>query len=176
MNLAVLMNLAALLFPLIINRFEQVTGGEASLTHFVIANAVLMVLWPILNSIMVIYFATVINHKAVARFCSHPFWQVFNKLGLVIFLVHWEIIVLGFTSYEQGAPYGYTFEAYIMYGFVIMWSILSAIAIHVLFETPMSTLLMMLINTRKSTKTWQCTFPVHDCSKFESPLQSQVKS
>lgn len=120
------------------------TGRVVSNGEFALGNFVLCVCWPILNVMLIIPATSVYNHKALIRFLSHSFWHAFNRLGLCMFLIHWEILLYATTNYEQAATYGFVTDVMKMWSFGIYVSIVMAAAVHVLFEAPISRLTMII--------------------------------
>ena len=125
--------------------FEQ-TNRIVKLEEFLFFNALAMILWPILNAILILNYTTTYNHTHIVRFCSHSFWHIFNRLGLCIFLVHWEIIFIALTNFEQGPGYGFLTEIYKIWGLGVFFSIVLALILHLLVEAPLSTLLIITGN------------------------------
>lgn len=133
-----LLVLLVLLLPIAGKMMEQSTGHAAGLVEVVTANATLAVLWPTLNCLLILYLSTVVNHKT--RFFNHHIWQVSSKLVLSIFLIHWEILSVIYTK-SEAPPLGYWSELWVTTTFAIVWSIILAIILHILFEVPMTALL-----------------------------------
>lgn len=107
-------------------------------------NSLTTVIWPILNSQLIIFATTIYNHKALVRFLSHSFWHILNKLGLMIYLVHWEIIFTTLTSHDEAPTYGYMTDIMKTWAFGIFISILVAFVAHILIEAPLSRLIMVI--------------------------------
>lgn len=145
-TVAVLGHIIIVFLPIIGRRVFEITGRLASLDEFVVFNVVIMILWPILNSLLVLVGTTIYNHMVVARFMSHTFWHVFNRLGLCIFLVHWELIFIAITSGDQG-HYGTVNDVMRLWAYGVYVSIVLAFVIHILIETPLSNLLTLLGKT-----------------------------
>lgn len=120
------------------------SSNSVNLKLFISFNFLITMIWPILNSQLIIFASTVYNHKAIVRFLSHSFWHTFNKLGFVIYLVHWEIIFITMTMHDEAPTYGYMTDVMKMWAFGIFISILIAFLVHILIEAPLSRLIMVI--------------------------------
>lgn len=142
--LTAIAHLVIIFLPIIGHRFYLKTGKLITTEQFVGFNALLMTLYPILNSIMILNFTTVNNHRVLIRFCSHAFWHAFNKLGLLIYLVHWEIVFIGLTNFEQAPSYGFVTDVMKSWSFGIFVSIVVAFTIHIVIEQPFTRIVMLV--------------------------------
>lgn len=140
-----LIHIAILFLPIIGHYIYEYNRNLVTLEQFVGVNVALIIVWPILNAILLINITTVNNHSILIRFLRHSFWHIFNRLGLCIFLVHWEVIFIGITSYEQGPDYLFVTDVMKTWAFGLYVSILLAFAIHVFIESPVSRLTTVLI-------------------------------
>lgn len=134
-----------LILPVLGGKITQWTGATTTMNEFIAINIILLVSWPIMNSILIIYCATVVNHKVVMRFFSHPFWNTFNKLGLSIFLIHWEIMFVCYTNFEQAPTFGFKTDVIKMWAFGTVWSIMISVLIYILIEAPLLALFIRFI-------------------------------
>ena len=142
-----LMMLLLIVSPAINYRVIQFTGRLASTTEFVISNTVVSIAWSIIVGLLVLHEATVGNHLPLARFFSHTFWHAFNRLGLCIYMVHWEILFVGVTSFEQGPSYGFMADALKLWCLGMVASIAISFLIHILIEQPLSALSTLILTT-----------------------------
>lgn len=140
-----MMHILIFISPVVGGWLVQSTGVSPTMKEFVAINILLLILWPMLNSILIIYCSTVVNHKVVMRFFSHPFWYTFNKLGLPIYLIHWEIMFVCYTSFEQAPSFGFITDVIKMWAFGTVWSIIISLPIYILLIVPLDALLMKLI-------------------------------
>lgn len=131
--------------PLIGHYMYKYNGRLVKLNEFVGFNVLLIIIWPILNAIFFINITTVNNHSIIIRFLRHSFWHVFNRLGLCIFLVHWEVIFIGITSYEQAPGYLFITDVMKTWAFGLYISIILAFIIHIFIESPSARLSNFLI-------------------------------
>lgn len=139
-----LISLIVILMPIIGHFILRYTQRAGTLTEVVITNSICIILWPILNAILIIYATSIHNHMVYVRFLGHSFWHAFNKLGLCIYLIHWEILIYGLTSYEQGPSYGYVMDVLKLWAYSLIFTIIFAFIIHILVEAPLTELLMIL--------------------------------
>lgn len=146
MNVAVL-----LLLPVAGPELESWSGKSTNMKQVVISNAVLSVLWPCLNSLLVIYLSTALKNDSVKRFCNHPLWQVISKLGLCILLIHLEILLTVSISPDSGPMYESWLDAVKTWTFTSFCCLIMAPVIHVLFEIPVTGLLLRIVIGRHST-------------------------
>lgn len=139
-----LMHLVIVAMPVIGHRLEKYTGGHASMEQIVGVNGFFMIIWPILNSIVIIHATSVSNHTVIVRFFSHSFWHVANRICYCVYLIHWEIIFVGMTSFEEGPTYGFIFDVMKTWSFGLLFAIGISFLIHIAFEAPLSELLTVL--------------------------------
>lgn len=137
-----------------------------NLKEFVSFNFLITIIWPILNLQLIIFATTVYNHKAIVRFLSHSFWHTFSKLGLAIYLVHWEVIFIATTSHDEAPTYGYLTDVMKMWAFGIFISILLAFVLHITIEVPISRLILLIYKRNVVKKISETS--VNDTNKFES--------
>lgn len=142
----VIMHFIVVFLPLIGHRILQSNHHTTTMNEFLGSYLVTMFIWPILNAIVLINFVTNYKRTALVRFFGHSFWHIFNKLGLCIFLVHWELLFMGITSYEQAPSMGFVMDIMKMWSFGVFFSILLAFVIHILYEAPLSALLKLFVS------------------------------
>lgn len=135
------------LLPMVGDKFGMVTLNE-----FVWSNAIVIVVYPILISVLTLNLTTVNNHKVTVRFFAHSFFHVFNRLGLIIFLIHWEIIFIALTNFEQAPSYGFFTDIFKVWTFGTVLSIAFALVIHILIEAPLGRFLMILVERTKPSR------------------------
>lgn len=143
-TLVILLHLVIIFLPIIGYKIVQTTQHLTTLGEFVGPNVLVILIWPILNSILLINYATVCNKTYLVRFCSHSFWHIFNRLGLCIYLVHWEVIFIGMTNFEQAPTHGFITDIIKTWAFGVFFSIILAFIIHILIEAPLSSLLTLV--------------------------------
>ena len=119
---------------------------EGTMEEFVIVNAIIMLAWPVLLSILIICASTMYNHVAIIRFFGHPFWHAFNRLGLCIYLIHWEVLVYLLTSYEKGPSNGLVMDVFKLWALGTIATIVLSFFVHILLEQPLAESLMILGN------------------------------
>lgn len=142
---AVLIELVIIAAPIIGHYIYLYTGRLVSTEEFVISHVILNLVFPALLSILVINITTVYNCSIIVRFFSHSFWHIFNRLGLCIFLSHWEIIFVGITGNEQAPGYGFVSELTKMWAFGAYLSTIIAFLVHILIEIPLTNLTTLVI-------------------------------
>jgi len=146
-----LAHILIILLPLISHGIYLLTGKMTTLGEFIAGNVSVMIAWPILNAIIILNATTIYNHTVVIRFLSHSFWHSFNRLGFIIFLIHWEILTVGITNSEQAPGYGFVGDAIKMWTSSVSLSIALAIVIYMFVEAPMSRLLLVMLNSTTTT-------------------------
>lgn len=156
-SIVLALSVLVLFLPTLGYLLAQFTGRYPSFQEILIGNIACSMLWPILVSIMIICATSIHNHIVIVRFFSHSFWHVFNKLGLGIYLIHWDVLTFGLASYEQGPSMGFELDVIKLWTFSMFFTILIAFAVHILFESPLSELLVAVGNfalesSKKSTR------------------------
>lgn len=116
-----------------------------TLDQFVGSYVVTLVLWPVLNAILIVNATTVYNRTALVRFFSHSFWHSANKLGLAIYLIHWEVIYLGISSFEQAPSVGFLSDVFKLWSFGVFFSLLLALVVYTLIEAPIAGLMLLAV-------------------------------
>lgn len=136
-----LFELVLLFLPVIGKKVSLVSGNVSSMEIVVGVNAFVSIAFPITTSLLVIIATTVYNHKVVMRFFGHNFWHAFNRLGLCIYLVHWEVLFIAMTSFDQAPSYGFITDVLKLWSLGVLVSTVLALAIHLMIEAPLSRLL-----------------------------------
>lgn len=124
---------------------SSITNEAQTLTQILVGSSVLRFLWPMANCFLFVLLATEHKHSSFARFASHSFWHVFNKLGLCIYMVHWELIVLYLTLHDHSPSQGFYSDIFRISSFAYLMSGILSFFIHILFEIPISDLLMYTV-------------------------------
>lgn len=140
-NLFVIMiHLMLFLMPVYGDRLSGDSKDKAKLTmfQFALINFVMIPVWPIMNCCLIMTACTNFNKHVVVRFMAHPIWNSTSKLGLAIYLVHFEILIVSLTFFEHSTPNGYPFEALRLAGFGSVVSILLALIVYLLIEAPIA--------------------------------------
>lgn len=144
-NTALLGSLVLMMFlPIIGRQIYLMTGRMATWTEFVATNMLMIIVWPIVLSILFTSWTTHCNHLVLMRFISHSFWHIFNRLGLCIFLIHWEVLYMVTTGFEQAPSHGFIFDMMKFWAFGVFFSLIFAFIIYILLEAPLSSLLMIV--------------------------------
>lgn len=130
--------------PLIGKKLHMITGNSTNLGVIVTADAIITMTFPLLAAILIINATTIYNHKVVVRFFGHSFWHVFNRLGLCIYLVHWEVLFIAVTGFEQAPSYGYMMDVMKLWSFGVFVSIILAFFLHIMVEAPLARILNAL--------------------------------
>jgi len=118
---------------------HELTGRYATLLDIMIGNSVVAKLaWPIASGLLIILCSTTYKHLRVVRIFSHSFWFTFNRLGLVIFLMHWEFLEIVFSWTDLSLNENYWFFLIVSFIFAYVMCLLVAVPFHILFEVPMS--------------------------------------
>jgi len=144
------LNLIILAAPLIgFAITEYLQTDDPTITQVALTNYLVSVVWPILKCALILQISTVYNHSAFIRFCSHAVWTRLNKLGLCIYLIHWEVIVCNLDGGAFGASDRpmLDFVRYWIYIYVV--TLVFSIPAYFFIEAPMSRLLTMLIDRAK---------------------------
>jgi len=137
-----ILNPVLLLFQVFSYLLHQLTGKIATPLDIMIGNSLIAKLtWPIANGLLIILCSTTYKHYRAVRFFSHSFWFTANRLGLVIFLVHWEYLDFVYTWSDLSLNESFRMFVALSFTFVISFCIVTALPVHVLFEAPMSELL-----------------------------------
>lgn len=142
--ITILLHVLVVFLPLLGKRIYQVVGGTANLETIVTVDAIVTIIFPIMNAILIINAATVHNHKVLVRFAGHTFWHIFNRLGLCIYLIHWEVLFIAVTGFEQAPSYGFMMDVMKLWSFGVFVSIVLAFFIHILIEAPLSRILILV--------------------------------
>lgn len=141
------------------HQIRKLTGHMASIDEVIITNFLVSLVWPIVTALFILMGSTVYNHTVFMRFLGHSFWRSFNKLGLCIFLVHWDVLMIGATSFESGPSRGYTINAFKLWTFGVVFSVLIALVVHILMEIPLSKITQLLAKPlliKNNSKTSNC--------------------
>lgn len=149
MWMALSMNLIVLVGPMLGNIASYMTNQTQTLAQIIIGASIMRLIWPIANCYLFVLLATKYKRSSFSRFAGHSFWVIFNKLGLCIYMIHWELIVLGLTLNDQSPPYGSMLDLMRSTAFVYMFGGITALIIHILFEQPMNVSLTRLIMRAK---------------------------
>lgn len=163
------LHVLVVLLPMFGHKFSS---NLVSLKEFVSFNMITVVIWPIMNAILTIYAATVYNHKAIVRFCSHSFWHILNRLGLAIFLVHWEVIFVAMTSFEEAPSYGYVTDVMKMWAFGTLVSVFVAFFLHITIEAPLSRLVMVPLNIKTKANSETSI----DCEEAKEAKEAKIET
>jgi hypothetical protein len=137
-------HLIIIFMPLISHLSTKNGWHIASLDEFVGSYVVTLMIWPVLNSILLINSVTVCNRLAFVRLAAHSFWHSANKLGLCIYLVHWEVIFIGVTGFEHAPSMGFLSDVFKLWAFGVFFSILIALVIHIMIDAPLAALTMVI--------------------------------
>lgn len=153
---------AIVILPLIGHRVYLATGQLPTLRVVVLSSFLTSFLFPIIIGILIVNLATTKNRNVIVRFLGHSFWHIFNRLGLLIFLIHWEILMYGATSFESAPSYGFITDVMKMWAFGSFGSILFAFILYIMIEAPLSRLLVMIAkpwlknnNNNNNNRTYQ---------------------
>lgn len=136
--------IAIIIMPLIGHRIYLATGKLASLNIVVASSSLTALVFPVLIGILLLLLTTTKNCNVIVRFLGHTFWHIFNRLGLLIFLIHWEILLYGATSFESAPSYGFITDVMKLWAFGSFWSILIAFVLYITIEAPLAKLLMII--------------------------------
>lgn len=132
------------LLPVIGHRLYLRDNQVASLEQFLAGNIVFYVVWMFMNSILLINGTTVYKRALLLRFMGHHFWYCFNKLGLCIFLLHYQIELSGITILDTGLYNGSVVEGLILGGYGVTLTIIVSAFVHIFIEAPFSQLISTL--------------------------------
>lgn len=145
--LVIILHVVLVFVPVIASQITHLTQrNQTTLAEFIVSNAVLQLIWPMLNAILVINCTTIYNGHYLCRWAGHSFWRAFNKLGLCLYLVHWEVIFVGLTNYEQAPSHGFMTDVMKMWAFGVFFSLILALLLHILFEAPLAALTLLLFS------------------------------
>lgn len=142
--LTVLAHVLIGLLPVLGHKMYIHSKQVASLEQFLIGNIVFYVLWVMLNSILLINATTVYKKAIFLRFMGNHFWHCFNKLGLCIFLLHFQIVIYGCTILDNGLYSGSTYDGLILAGFTASATLALSIFVHLFIDAPFSQLVLAL--------------------------------
>ena len=138
------MSLIILIAPILGSALAGYLQVTPKLAQVAVANYILSVVWPILNCILIIQTTTVYNHSALLRFFSHPAWTILNKLGLCIYMIHWQVILYNISGNEFGASHRLELNFFrnSVHNYATTFSI--ALPAYFLIESPLSRLFSVL--------------------------------
>lgn len=114
--------------------------------EFVASWITCLIIWPSLNGMFVINLVSVYNNTRFCRALGHPFWHRANKLGLAIYLVHWDVLHYLTTSYQGGPSRGYMSDAFKLGFCGLIFSLILSFLLTILFDMPMTALLTLLMD------------------------------
>lgn len=103
-------------------------------------------IWPVLCSILLITGSTIFTNHAIIRIMKANFWQILNKLGLVIFLIHYELTLVSVAFSTGGPTNGTLFEMLLVSTFVTAASLILALVIYLTFQGPLHRLIKLVFN------------------------------
>lgn len=96
--------------------------------------------WIISNSILLIHVTSIRTHTTFVRFASHSFWQVLNKLNLVIYLINYDVIQKTLQLHENAIPTGHYSDMWKAIGECLFITLPIALAIYFFIDAPLSNL------------------------------------
>lgn len=97
---------------------------------------ILHMAYPIFGAILLLAATTIHKGHPVLRVLRHRIWEVINKIGLITFLIHWEIFIFTSTHQAGGPVFGTLFELLLNAVFTYVISSFLAVFIYVLFQAP----------------------------------------
>lgn len=143
-TITVIAHILILAMPTIGHRIYIHTHKIITREEFVTANAILFIIWPFLNAVLVLNMTTVSAKHVLIRFMSNPFWHVFNKLGLSILLVQYSIIVHGLTVFDDAPTNGFIMDSVKIGTYGLILSIIVALIMYIFVEAPITHLTMLV--------------------------------
>lgn len=117
-----------------------------TIAQVVVANYIMAVVWPIINCILIIQTSTMYNQYAFIRFFSHPFWTSFNRLGLCVYLIHWEVITYSVTGHELGPTYGFKTDILRHCAFSYLFTLIISVIAYFFIEAPVTNVFILISN------------------------------
>lgn len=135
-----IMTISIILLPIIGFYIAQLSGHLPSKHDLAFNTGLQAFLWPWFPAVIILNASTQWNRSVVFRFMGHSFWHAFNRLGLMIFLIHWEILMYMVTSFEQGPAFGFVADIVKLWSFGLFASIVLAFALYLIIEAPLARL------------------------------------
>lgn len=106
------------------------------------------IFFAIANAVILINVSAIHTDSPVVRFMAHPFWTIFNKLNLVIFLINYDVILKSLQLNEHSTPHGYFSDSWRFVASCLFICVPFAMLIYIFIEAPQ----MNLLNIYKAKK------------------------
>lgn len=129
--------------PVIGYKLQLISGHMTTQAEFALFNIALIILWSVINALLTIISTTTYNRVVIARFFGHSFWNAFNKLGLCLYLVHWEVLYVSVTGTEQPPSHGFISDIITIWLYATLISIIISLVLFILVEVPFAKLTMI---------------------------------
>lgn len=135
-----IMKVFIFIMPVMVYYGLMASDYRMSATNLILVNGSVSMVWPVLNAILLLNLITVYKDSLIARFMQHPFWSSFNKLGLAISLIHFEVAVIANMAHETANSYSSIMEASKVWAFSLSVSIALGMLFFAFIEAPLGNL------------------------------------